>query len=41
LTVDRACRKVGIGESTYDRWKACQENPVSSEYFNIYTYIDI
>jgi putative transposase len=35
LNVNQACRKVGIGPSTYYRWKALQENPVSSEQLHI------
>ena len=31
LSVDQACRKAGIASTTYYRWKALQENPVSSE----------
>ncbi len=31
LSVDQALRKTGIGSSTYHRWKARQEAPVSLE----------
>ena len=29
LTLNQACRKAGVGPTTYYRWKAHQENPVS------------
>jgi len=35
LNVDQACRKAGIGQTTYYRWKARQDNPVSSERLRI------
>ena len=35
LSVPQACRKAGIGLTTYYRWKALQENPVSSEQLRI------
>ncbi len=35
LNIGRACRKAGIGPTTYYRWKALQENPVSSEQVQI------
>jgi putative transposase len=35
LNTDQACRKVGIGQTTYYRWKALQENPVSNEQFRV------
>jgi Transposase len=35
LTIGRACRKAGIGPTTYYRWKALQEDPVSSEQLRI------
>jgi putative transposase len=35
LNVNQACRKVGIGQSTYYRWKALQEEPLSSEQIQI------
>ena len=31
LNINQACRKAGIGPTTYYRWKALQENPVSRE----------
>jgi hypothetical protein len=30
LTLHQACRKAGIGPTTYYRWKALQEDPISS-----------
>jgi putative transposase len=35
LNVSQALRKAGIGLSTYYRWKALQENPVSAEQFRV------
>ena len=35
LNIDQACRKAGIGPTTYYRWKALQEDPVSSEQIRI------
>jgi putative transposase len=35
LNIDQACRKAGIASSTCYRWKALQENPVSSEQLRI------
>ena len=35
LSLHQACRKAGIGPTTYYRWKALQENPVSSEHIRI------
>ena len=35
LNIDQACRKAGIGPTTYDRWKALQEDPISSEPLRI------
>ena len=35
LNIDQACFKAGIGPTTYYRWKAFQEYPVSSEQFCI------
>jgi putative transposase len=35
LNVNQACRKGGIGLTTYYRWKALQENPASSEQLRI------
>ena len=31
LNVGQACRKVGYSSTTYYRWKALQEDPVSNE----------
>jgi putative transposase len=31
LNVNQACRKAGLGMSTYYRWKALQEEPVSHD----------
>ena len=36
LNINQACRKGGIGLTTYYRWKALQENPTSSEHLRIY-----
>ncbi len=35
LNINQACRKGGIGLTTYYRWKALQENPASSEQLRI------
>ena len=35
LTLHQACRKAGIGPTTYYRWKALQEEPISREQFHI------
>jgi putative transposase len=35
LNIHHACRKAGIGLSTYYRWKALQENPVSHEQLRL------
>jgi putative transposase len=35
LNIDQACRKAGIGSTTYYRWKALQENPLSNEQLRI------
>jgi putative transposase len=35
LNINQACRKAGIGLSTYYRWKALQENPVSNEQLRL------
>ena len=35
LNINQACRKGGIGLTTYYRWKALQENPISSEQLRI------
>jgi putative transposase len=35
LNINQACRKAGIGPTTYYRWKALQENQVSNEQLRI------
>jgi putative transposase len=35
LNISQACRKAGIGHTTYYRWKALQENPVSNEQVRV------
>jgi putative transposase len=35
LNINRACRKAGIGITTYYRWKALQENPISNEQLRV------
>jgi putative transposase len=35
LSINQACRKAGIGPTTYYRWKALQENPVSNEQLRL------
>ncbi len=35
LNIDQACRKAGIASTTYYRWKALQETPLSNEQFRI------
>ena len=35
LNLNQACRKAGIGPTTYYRWKALQESPISSEQFRV------
>ena len=35
LNIDQACRKAGIGPTTYYRWKALQEDPISGEQLRI------
>ena len=35
LSVNQACRKAGIGITTYYRWKAIQEKPVSKEQIRV------
>ena len=36
LNLNQACRKAGIGPTTYYRWKALQENPISNEQIHVY-----
>jgi putative transposase len=33
--VNQACRKAGIAPTTYYRWKALQEDPVSTEQLRV------
>ena len=35
LNISHACRKAGIGITTYYRWKALQENPISNEQLRV------
>ena len=35
LNVNQACRKAGVGITTYYRWKSLQENPVSNEQLQV------
>jgi putative transposase len=35
LNVNQALRKAGIGVTTYYRWRALQENPLSSEQLRV------
>jgi putative transposase len=35
LNLNQACRKAGIGPTTYYRWKALQEDPVSNDQLRI------
>ena len=35
LNINQACRKAGIGITTYYRWKALQENPTSVEQLRV------
>jgi putative transposase len=35
LNVGQACRKVGYSSTTYYRWKALQENPISNEQIRV------
>ncbi len=35
LNIGQACRKAGIGPTTYYRWKAIQENPPSNEQLRV------
>jgi putative transposase len=35
LNINRACRKAGISPTTYYRWKALQEDPVSNEQLRV------
>ena len=35
LNINQACRKAGIGPSTYYRWKTLQETPVSKDQLRV------
>ena len=35
LNIDQACRKAGIGPTTYYRWKGRQEDPISNEQLRV------
>jgi putative transposase len=35
LNISQACRKAGYSSTTYYRWKALQENPVSNEQLRV------
>ena len=35
LNISQACRKAGVGQTTYYRWKALQENPVTHEQIRV------
>jgi putative transposase len=35
LNIHQACRKAGIASTTYYRWKALQEDPVSNEQLRL------
>jgi putative transposase len=35
LNISQACRKAGYSSTTYYRWKATQENPISSEQLRV------
>ncbi len=35
LNINQACRKAGIGPTTYYRWKTLQETPVSKEQLRV------
>ena len=36
LNINQACRKAGVGQTTYYRWKTLEENPVSIEQLHIF-----
>ena len=40
LNIHQACRKGGIGLTTYYRWKALQENPASTDQIRISEHED-
>ena len=35
LNINHACRKAGISITTYYRWKALQENPITNEQLHV------
>ncbi len=35
LNINQARRKAGVGITSYDRWKALQENPISNEQVRV------
>jgi putative transposase len=35
LNINQACRKAGIASTTYYRWKALQEDPISNEQLRV------
>jgi putative transposase len=35
LNINQACRKVGISQTTYYRWKTLQEDPISNEQLRV------
>jgi putative transposase len=35
LNIGQACRKAGYSSTTYYRWKALQEDPISNEQFRV------
>ena len=35
LDINQACRKAGLASTTYYRWKALQEDPVSNEQLRV------
>ena len=35
MNINQACRKAGVGLTTYQRWKALQKNPVSNERLHV------
>ena len=35
LNIGQACRKAGIGPTTYYRWKALQENQLSNDQLSV------
>ncbi len=36
MNINQACHKGGIGITTYYRWKALQENPISNEQIRVF-----